>query len=407
MTQFVPETAEQLKDAVAWAVAEEYSVAVKGAGTKAGFGRPMRTEHEIDLSKLGGITLYEPEELVLRAGAGTPMAEITAALDEKNQQLAFEPPDLGFLLKGESAAGTIGGVIATNLSGPRRIKSGAARDHFLGFEGVSGRGEVFKSGGRVMKNVTGYDLCKLMAGSWGTLAVMSQITVKVLPKAEKERTVLLYTDDPATAIRALTDALNSPYDVAGAAWLPKALAASTGIDLVSAEESGVAAIRLEGPGPSVEYRCARLREAAGALGKTEELHSHRGKSLWTQIRDVMPFAAAGDSRVVWKISVAPSDGPDVYRQLLSLKGAEAFMDWGGGLIWLAVDMASLGGADVVRGIVAKAGGHATLVRGESQLRADAGVFQPQAAGLAALTRKIKNGFDPHGVLNPGRMYDGV
>ncbi len=407
MTQFVPETAEQLKDAVAWAVAEEFPVAVKGAGTKADLGRPVETDHEIDLSKLSGITLYEPEELVLQAGAGTPMTEITAALDEKNQQLAFEPPDLGFLLRGESAAGTIGGVVATNLSGPRRIKAGAARDHFLGFKGVSGRGEEFKSGGRVMKNVTGYDLCKLMAGSWGTLTVMSQVTVKVLPKAEKERTVLLYTDDPVAAVRALTDALNSPYDVSGAAWLPKAQAASTGIDLVSREGSGVAAMRVEGPGPSVEYRCARLREIVGADAKTEELHSHRGKAFWTLVRDVMPFAGAGDKRVVWKVSVAPSDGPAVYRDLLSLKGAESFMDWGGGLIWLAVDMPTLGGAEVLREVIGKTGGHATLVRGDRQLRAAADVFQPLAPGLAALTRKIKNGFDPHGVLNPGRMYDGV
>lgn len=407
MTQFVPETAEQLKDAVAWAVAEEYPLAVKGTGTKAGLGRPMETEHEIDLSKLNGITLYEPDELVLRAGAGTPMADVTAALDEQNQQLAFEPPDLGFLLKGESAPGTLGGVIASNLSGPRRIKSGAARDHFLGFEGVSGRGEEFKSGGRVMKNVTGYDLCKLMAGSWGTLAVMSEVTVKVLPKAEKERTVLLYTDDPSTAVRAMTDALNSPYEVSGTAWLPKAQAATTGIDMVTAEGTGVAAIRVEGPGPSVEYRCARLREMAGPLGKTEELHSHRGKSFWVAVRDVMPFAQAGDRRVVWKISVAPSEGPTVYRQLLSLKGAEAFMDWGGGLIWLAVDMPNLGGADIVRDTVAQSGGHATLIRGDLDLRAKADVFHPLAPGLATLTRKIKNGFDPHGVLNPGRMYNGI
>lgn len=407
MTQFVPETAEQLKDAVAWAVAEEYPVAVTGTGTKAGLGRPVQTEHEIDLSKLTGITLYEPEELVLQAGAGTPMAEITAALDEKNQQLAFEPPDLGFLLRGESAPGSIGGAIAANLSGPRRIKSGAARDHFLGFTGVSGRGEEFKSGGRVMKNVTGYDLCKLLAGSWGTLAVMSQVTVKVLPKAEKERTVLLYTDDPAVAVRMLTDALNSPYEVSGAAWLPQAQAATTGIDLVSGRGQGVAAVRVEGPGPSVEYRCAQLREMAGALGATEELHSHRGRAFWIAVRDVMPFAAEGDTRVVWKVSVAPTEGPRVYTELQALKGAEAFMDWGGGLLWLAVDMPNLGGARLVRDIVAKAGGHATLIRGDAALRAKAEVFQPLAPGLSALTRKIKNGFDPHGVLNPGRMYAGL
>ncbi len=407
MTRFVPETVEQLKEAVAWAVAEAEPLGVVGAGSKDGLGRPINTSHALDLSKLSGISLYEPEELILQAGAGTPMAEIQAALKAKNQELAFEPPDYGPLLKGESAPGTIAGVVAANLSGPRRIKSGAARDHFLGFEAVSGRGELFKSGGRVMKNVTGYDLCKLMAGSWGTLGVMSQVTVKVLPAAEKERTVLLFTDDPSEAVQAMSEGLNSPYDVSGAAWLPRSLAGFTEVDLLGDAASGVAAVRVEGPGPSVEYRCEQLRAAFEQRGKTEELHSTRSRTFWQAVRDVKPFAQPDDRRIVWKISVAPTDGPSVLRALDGLKGADAFMDWGGGLIWLAVDMPNLGGADLVREAVEKTSGHATLFRGDAALRASTNVFQPLAPGLQKLTEKIKNGFDPNRVLNPGRMYEGL
>lgn len=407
MTRFTPETVDQLKDAVAWAVSECEPLSVSGADTKSNVGRPINTSHSLDVSKLSGISLYEPEELVLRAGAGTPMAEIKAALKAKSQELAFEPPDLGPLLLGKEAPGTIGGIIAANLSGPRRIRSGAARDHLLGFEAVSGRGEIFKSGGRVMKNVTGYDLCKLITGSWGTLGVMSEITVKVLPVADKERTVLFFTDDPADAVTALSEGLNSPYDVSGAAWVPASLAAYAGVDFITDAGSGVAAVRLEGPGPSVEYRCEQLRAAFAERGATEELHTTRSRDFWAYVRDVKPFAQEGDNRVVWKVSVAPSDGASALTELWTLKGADAYMDWGGGLIWLAVDMPRLGGSELVREIVSKVGGHATLIRGDAALRASASVFQPLDPGIRRITEKIKDGFDPNRVLNPGRMYDGL
>jgi glycolate oxidase FAD binding subunit len=402
-----PETPEQLLDAVAWANSDRKPLELVGAGTKRGLGRPLQTAHRLDLSAFAGITLYEPEELVMSLGAATPMADVLAALDEAGQELAFEPPDYSKVLRVDGA-GTIGGVIAGNLAGPRRIKQGAARDHFLGFEAVSGRGSAFKSGGRVVKNVTGYDLSKLMAGSWGTLGAMHRVTVKVLPRGEKARTVLVYGVEAADGIKALADGLNSPCEVSGAAWLPASIARRSGVDLVSTVGEAVAAVRVEGFGPSVDYRCKTLRGLLGAYGKTEELHSHRSAAFWAEVRDVAPFAGADDNRVLWKISLPPTDTARFVAETAEINGAEAYCDWGGGLVWLAVEAPKTGAEGLVRDAVAKAeSGHATLFRGSDALRAAVPVFQPEPGALDAIARRLKESFDPNRVLNPGRMSEGV
>jgi glycolate oxidase FAD binding subunit len=332
-----------------------------------------------------------------------------AALDEQRQMLAFEPADLGPLLGGPAGAASIGGVLACNLSGPRRIKAGAARDHFLGLEAVSGRGELFKSGGRVVKNVTGYDLCKLLCGSHGTLAAMTDVTVKVLPRPEKTYTVLLFGLDDATAAQAMTRALGSPHEVSGAAHLPAALTSGSEVSYVAGAGGAVTALRLEGPGPSVEYRCAALRRELADLGATEELHSHNSRLFWRELRDVRPFVER-DGTAVWRLSVAPTEGPRAVAAIAAeLPAADAFYDWGGGLVWLAVPSGGAGdaGAAVVRAAVAAVGGHATLIRAPLELRAAVEVFQPQDAATAALTQRVKDSFDPRRVLNPGRIYAGL
>ncbi len=406
-TVLKPETPEQVREAVAWAVASETPLEVVGAGSKRAVGRPANLAHTLDLSALAGIRLYEPEELVLIAGAGTPLAEIESRLAECNQQLAFEPPDLGPLLGVRDGGGTLGGVIACNLSGPRRIKAGAARDHFLGFKAVSGRGEDFKSGGRVVKNVTGYDLSKLMAGSWGTLAAMTEVTLKVLPAPEKTRTVLVMGLDWAAATAAMTRALQSPHEVSGAAYLPAAVAALSEVPYVAGAGGAVTAIRVEGPGPSVEYRCRVLREELGAFGETEELHSRNSVIFWTEVRDVLPFAGSGDTRAVWRISVPPQEGHRIAERLGKRPGAGVYLDWGGGLVWLALEAGEDAAHKEVRATVAECGGHATLIRAPERVRAAVPVFEPQDRVLAALTRRVKESFDPLGVLNPGRMYPGI
>src|SRR5476649_113482 len=256
MTDVVkPRDAKEVEDAVRWALGNDKALEVVGQGTKRSIGRPSQTDLTLDLSGLSGVTLYEPEELVLSAQAGTPLAEIEALVESKGQQLAFEPMDYGPILGQPADAGSLGGALAPNLSGPRRIKAGAARDHFLGFSAVSGRGETFKSGGRVVKNVTGYDLCKLMAGSWGTLAALTEVTIKVLPKPETEATLAVDGLDDAAAMKAMSIAMGSTCEVSGAAHLP-APAAGHGGETGSAR--AITALRLEGVAPSVAHRRAAL-----------------------------------------------------------------------------------------------------------------------------------------------------
>lgn len=402
METLKPDTIDQVRDAIRWAVGEETPLELVGGGSKRSIGRPGNAAPTLDLSAMAGIRIYEPEELILSAGPGTSLSEARAALAEHRQELAFEPPDYGPLLGGAADTGTLGGVVASNFAGPRRIKMGSARDHFLGFEAVSGRGETFKSGGRVIKNVTGYDLCKPMAGSWGTLGALTTVTLKVLPMADKTRTVLVFGCDAKKATAAMTAALHSPYEISGAAWLPQNLAALSQVGYVKDANASVTAIRIEGPGASVEYRCAKLREILAPFGDTEELHGHNSGNFWQEVRDVQPFARGDDNSAVWKISVPPQSGAHVAAQFGC--DANAYLDWGGGLVWLAVPETGDAGHERIRSAIAECGGHATLIRGSADVRVKIPVFQPQSPGVAALSKRLKESFDPRGVLNPGRMY---
>jgi glycolate oxidase FAD binding subunit len=390
VTTFRPSDASQLREAIAWAVAEEQPLELLGGGTKRGIGRPVQAAHTLDLSALSGIRAYEAPELVLTAGAGTPLAEIEAALAAQNQMLAFEPPDWG-------TEQTIGGVLSANFSGPRRITAGAARDHFLGFSGVSGRGEAFKAGGKVVKNVTGYDLPKLIAGAWGTLAALEEVTVKVLPRPEKSRTVLLFGLDDRAAVAALATALGSPHEASGAAHLPADVASRSSVSYVAGAGKPVTAVRLEGFGPSVEFRCRAVREM---LGGGNELHSHNTTVLWREIG----AAKLLDAAILWRVSVAPSAGPAIADSASRLEGARWFYDWAGGLVWIALYGGVDAGAAALREAIAAAGGgHATLLRAPEALPADVPIFEPLPPGIAALSRRVKESFDPKGILNPGRM----
>jgi glycolate oxidase FAD binding subunit len=397
-----PQTATDLAGAVTWAVGKQTPLEVVGTGTKRGIGRAMQTSVSLDVSALSGIRLYEPEELVLTAGAGTLLSEIEALLAGKGQQFAFEPPDLSRLL-GTAHAGTLGGLVAANLAGPRRIKAGAARDHFLGFTAVSGRGEIFKSGSRVMKNVTGYDLAKLMAGSWGTLAVLTEATFKVLPAPETEATVMVTGLADDVAARAMSAALQSAADVSGAAHLPADMAAGSAVAPVRQADGPVTLLRVEGVGPSVDFRADRLVDILSAFGRPQRLDETISRALWPEVRDVH-YLADGQDRLVWRISVPPMEGHRVLNTLRQSCQARGFYDWAGGLIWLDVPASEDGSAASLRAAIPPATGHATLIRAPAALRASIEVFQPQPPALSALTRRVKEAFDPAGILNPGRMY---
>lgn len=406
--QFDPTTAEETRAIVADALASKTPLEITGSGTRRTLGRPVEAEYVLSTANLSGVSLYEPDELVMRAGPGTPMDQIRMQLDQHGQMLAFEPPDYGPLLGNAAGEGTIGGILAGNLAGPRRIKAGAARDHFLGVEAVSGRGELFKSGGRVVKNVTGYDLCKLMAGSWGTLGVMTEVTVKVLPAPEKTRTVLISCADVAPAVAAMNRALSSPHDVSAAAWTPRPAASRSAVGYVAGANSALAAIRVEGIGASVDARCASLREELSEFGEIEELHTHNSLTFWREIRDVRLLDDDGvNPGVVWRISLPPDAAPKLLENLYAAVDLDAFLDWGGGLIWARVTGMTDAGSYVIRRALAASGGHATIMRADPATRTAVPVFQPEARSVERLTRNIKDAFDPEGILNSGRMYEGV
>ncbi len=391
MTHFRPRDESELVQIIQYAVAEEEPLEVLGGGSKRRLGRPLQTPHTLAVGEFSGIKAYEPDELVMTAGAATPMDEIEATLASSHQMLAFEPGDWRALLGSGAAAATLGGVLACNLAGPRRIRQGAARDHFLGFKAVSGRGEAFKAGGRVVKNVTGYDLCKLMAGSYGTLAVLTEVTVKVVPRPEATRTLVLQGLDDVAAVRAMTQALNSSHELGGAAHLPGP---------VSGTGKAVTLARVEGPVPSVEARAAALRQELAGFGGGEIRGDDASHALWRRLRDADALAAPPEA-VIWRVSLAPSAAPPFIARLSRVLDLRYLLDWGGALLWISIAGARDGGAAAIR--AALPDGHATLIRAGGALRAAVPVFQPQVQAVAALAARIKESFDPKRILNRGRM----
>lgn len=361
----------------------ESPLRICGGGTR-DIGAPVEGV-AISTAGLSGISLYEPGALTVVAGAGTPLAEIETALAVENQRLAFEPMDHRGLL-GTSGQSTIGGVVAGNVSGPRRIQAGACRDSLLGVRFVDGAGRIVKNGGRVMKNVTGYDLVKLMAGSWGTLGVMSEVSLKVQAVPESVGCVLLYGLDERAAVAAMSDALGSPYDVSGAAHAP-----------VGVDGHPVTMIRVEGLETSVGYRCAQLKERVAQTGAEIliERDAEKVASGWAWVRDVeLLHGGVGD---VWRFSVKPSEGPSLVEALRSERpDLRVLYDWGGGLVWVEVPS-----GQNIRPVGLR--GHGTLVRASVETRRRIPVFQPEPVPLAVLSRGLRDKFDPRGILNPGIM----
>ncbi|MBR2117415.1 MAG: FAD-binding protein [Pseudomonadota bacterium] len=399
--------AKDVEDAVRSALAAEQPLEIIGHGSKRAIGLPTATNAVLDLSALNAVTSYEPNELIVTVQAGAPMADLLSLIDSKNQQFAFDPMDTSVLLGTPRGAGTVGGMIGAGLAGPRRIKAGGARDHLLGANAVSGFGDSFKTGGKVVKNVTGYDLCKLLAGSWGTLSVMTEVTLKVMPKAETERTLVLRGLDDVAANRAMTAALGSPYDVSGVAHLPLSVFRDTGGGLagLGSSQQAVTLIRLEGIGASVPHRAGSVSKALASFGAAEMIEDDASAALWASLRDVTPFAASGSLGAwpVWRIVCPPASGGAFGQALARETGGDVIYDWGGGLIWAALPPAADAHAALLRQRLKPIGGHATLVRATDQVRTTVDVFHPQDAGVAALGRRVKASFDPKNILNRGRM----
>ncbi len=389
----------ELAGLVAWAAADRVPLEIVGNASKRGLGHAIAADHMVVMSQRSGIVDYEPAELVLTVEAGTTLAAIRTQLERANQQMAFEPPDYGSLLGHPEAMATIGGTMAGNLSGPRRVSAGAARDHALGVEAVTGRGELIRAGGRVVKNVTGYDLTRLLCGSWGTLAVITRLSLKVLPAPEKTRTLLVTGLTPSAGCRAMGEVLASSHGVSAAAWLPAGMASRSVVGYVSSPATTVTAVRIEGPPASVLARHDSLRSMLAAHGPVEELHGRNSGVFWKEVRDVAAFVTP--ETAVMRLSVPPASGAVACERVTAI-GGQAFLDWGGGLVWCAF-APSPTTATAIRHIATDLEGHAMLIRADEELKAAVPVFHPQPATRRDLSRRIREGFDPCGILNPGRM----
>ena len=394
-------TEDSIVATVAAAVQAREPLLVEGNGTKAVMLRPVQAARTLSAAGLSGINLYAPKELIMSAWAGTPLPQIEATLAAAGQHLIAEPPDFSELLGPTGKPQTLGGVVATNLSGPRRVAWGAMRDHVMGVRAVTGRAEIIRSGGRVLKNVTGLDLCKLLTGSHGTLGVITEITLKVLPAPEATGTLVLPGLDAIAGVAALSAALGSPFGVSGATWLPAdAVGRVSGLAGINGSAT---LIRIEDFAPSVGYRIGRLKDQFAVAGAVT-LDTAASKAVWKDVRDARPLIA-GARDAVWRISVRPSLGPAVL-DALRPAGVSGFLDWGGGLVWLA------GPADAathaaVEDAARTGGGTWTLMRAPDTLRGAVRVVPDEAAPLARITRQVKAALDPAGILNPGRLYAGL
>jgi glycolate oxidase FAD binding subunit len=400
-----PDSTAELAHFVAEAADTCTPIEVRGRGSKLEMGRPVQAASVVSTERLSEVTLYEPTELVISALAGTPVAEVERLLAERQQQLPFEPVDLGRVLGWNVGQGSIAGVIATNLSGSRRVTSGAARDYVLGMRAVNGRGEAIKAGGRVMKNVTGYDLSRALAGSWGTLAVLTEVTLKVLPAPRESCTLICFGLTDSFAVEAMALAHGTPFEVSGSVHVQAPLTTRFSDEEIVKARSAVTAIRVETFATSTLYRAARLKEKLAAYAPALELDAERSQRFWNDVRHLAMFQ--GSERPLWRISTTPTNAAKLVAAISRMLNVRAMYDWGGGLIWLETELTSDAGAVEIRRVLAVFRGHATLIRADQATRAGIDVFQPLPPGLMGLTRRLKAAFDPAGILNPGRMYPGI
>jgi glycolate oxidase FAD binding subunit len=390
-----PTTEAQACAIVKSVVASATPLTIVGGGTRTGLGRPSQAASTLSSAELTGITLYEPSEMVIGARAGTPLALVQQTLADRGQMLPFEPMDHRALL-GSSGEPTIGAIAAGNISGPRRINAGAARDSLIGIRLINGRGEAIKSGGRVMKNVTGLDLVKLVSGSFGTLGFLTEVIFRVLPMPERVVTLVWPGLNDEAAVALLSAALGSPFEPFAAAHLP----AGTGA------EQARTLLRLENFSASIDYRAAELKALLNTHGTPELIEGAASLALWDEVRDARFFA--GTPEAVWRLSLAPTNGPKATAAIARVvPQARWFYDWGGGLVWLAVPAEGDAGATAIRAAISPLGGHATLVRAPDAVRASVDVFEPLAEPLMRVTAGIKQSFDPAGIFEPGRIYAGI
>ncbi len=383
-----PDSEQEIAACIKNAYSQVTPVEIIGGGTRSGLGHRVIANSKIGLGNHAGIKLYEPEALTLVAKAGTPLAQVQKLLLENAQRLPFEPMSHCAVF-GTKENSTIGGVVACNISGPRRIQAGACRDSLVGIRFVDGKGKIIKNGGRVMKNVTGLDLVKLLCGSHGTLGVITEVAFKVLPIAEREATLGISGLSVEAAVSTLSQALATPFDITGAAHF------------ADYKGKSLTLMRVEGFSNQVDYRLSGLQNTLGENLDAQIIEGKEHTDLWRSVQDVKSFNET--ELPLWRISTKPSEAPVIYSAVCRQFDAKFIFDWGGGLIWIQTEDSSIKCVEEIRKIISRCGGHATLVRGSDELRRVTSVFQPQSRRIAELSKFIRKKFDPAGILNPGRL----
>ena len=402
--RFLPETEQQTRELVQWAIAEGRTISVQGKNTKQGFGLPVNADCTLSLEKLSGILEYHPEELVMAALPGTPKAEIQQELARHNQHLAFEPPALNRMYQVEDE-GTIGGIFIGNLAGPRRFKAGGARDHILGVRAINGRAESWKSGGKVIKNVSGYDMSKLITGSWGTLSLVTEVVFKVLPAPATSMSLAVRGLTTEQAMALLTDIISTPCETSGLAYLPEPALTAMQPDEDTFPCASLTLIRLEGTRLSVDERLQAIRKKLPESYKNNVLDQAESVATWSCVRDVTPLHDTGRTPVIMRISVPPASAPALSRYLDQLDGCIWYLDAAGSWLWAGIGQTGQEEQlDAVRREVDIIGGTATLYRAPSAMKHNSGIYSFPDAAIRHLNEKIKNSFDPGNILNPGRLY---
>ena len=365
-TIFKPKSKEEISQIIKECYKKNIPLEISCYKSKKNIGRNFQAEKTLNLSEYTGIIEYKPEELYIKVKAGTSLKEIKSELDKHNQQLAFEPVDFGLLFNGKNNEGSIGGVVACNFAGPRRFKVGSARDHVLGFQGVNGKGEVIKSGGTVVKNVTGYDLSKILSGSFGTLTVLTEISIKVLPKPPSNKTLIINSPHLKKALEFLRLALSSSSDPSGGVFYPEYFKNHfTFNDLTI--KGPITAIRIEGLNQSVEYRITKLREELKVDNNEHViLETEQSNIFWEKTKCLQVFSELKNNLI--RIVVPPSESFDIINKL-KIYNVKYFIDWGGNLIWVQLDNISLKTLRDIKEFVVKASGYLTVIKIEENLKA--------------------------------------
>ena len=400
---FNPSSREEIAEIIRNCYKKNIPLEINGSKSKNKIGRNFQAEKTLDLTSYSGIIDYKPEELYIKVKAGTLINSIIEELDKHDQQLAFEPVDFGFLFNGKSNNGTIGGVISCNFAGPRRFKVGSARDHLLGFQGINGKGEIIKSGGTVVKNVTGYDLCKLISGSFGTLSVLTELSVKVLPKPQSSKTLIINNPHIKKAIEYLGTALSSSSDPSGGVFYPEQFDQSfTFNDLT--HKGALTAIRIEGPSNSVDHRIKNLSTELGLLeNEYSILESVQTKIFWNKTKNLEIFS--NSKKNLLRIVVPISETLSVLQKMKPYE-INYFLDWGGSLIWVELEKISLKILREIKDITQRHSGYFTIIKVEDDLKASADIFTIDPIKYK-ISEKIKKSFDPKRIFNPGKMYSGI